>query len=163
MDLSNRPWDNGYSRPQEPGDMFESHPYHFFNPSFRLRSLATANPAGNGRNDGKHAVVINEYGWLWVNRDGTPTTLTRDLYANRARRERDAGAAIPHAGHLAGRGHGILAGASQGRRRDALHHAGLLAAPTARPATTGHKAASPSSSGSRSFTAMSATPSPRWA
>ena len=59
MDLSNRPWDNGYSRQQEPGDMFESHPYHFFG-SFRLRSLATANPQAG---DGKHAVVINEYGW----------------------------------------------------------------------------------------------------
>jgi hypothetical protein len=78
MDLSNRPWDNGYSRPQEPGDMFEAHPYHFFG-SFRLRNLATANPQPG---DGKHAVVINEYGWHWVNRDGTPTTLTRELYKN---------------------------------------------------------------------------------
>jgi hypothetical protein len=78
MDLSNRPWDNGYSRPQEPGDMFEAHPYHFFG-SFRLRSLATANPQPG---DGKHAAVINEYGWHWLNRDGTPTTLTRDLYRN---------------------------------------------------------------------------------
>ena len=78
MDLSHRPWDNGYSRPQEPGDMFEAHPYHFFG-SFRLRNLATANPQPG---DGRHAVVINEYGWHWVNRDGTPTTLTRELYAN---------------------------------------------------------------------------------
>jgi hypothetical protein len=78
MDLSNRPWDNGYSRPQEPGDMFESHPYHFFG-SFRLRSLASANPQPG---DGRHAVVINEYGWHWLNRDGTPTTLTNELYRN---------------------------------------------------------------------------------
>ena len=35
LDLSNRPWDNSYSRPQEPGDMFESHPYHFFG-NFKL-------------------------------------------------------------------------------------------------------------------------------
>ena len=27
-------------------------------------------------------MVINEYGWHWVNRDGTPTTLTRELYGN---------------------------------------------------------------------------------
>jgi hypothetical protein len=82
MDLSSRPWDDGYSRPQEPGDMFESHPYQF-NPGFRLRNLATANPVPQGGgtpNDGSHAVVINEYGWHWVNRDGTPTTLTRALY-----------------------------------------------------------------------------------
>jgi hypothetical protein len=78
MDLSHRPWDDGYNPPQEPGDMFEAHPYHFFG-SFRLRNLATANPQAG---DGKHAVVINEYGWHWVNRDGTPTTLTRELYKN---------------------------------------------------------------------------------
>jgi len=76
-DLSGRPWDNGYSRPQEPGDMLESHPYHYINPNFKPRSLATANRSPG---DGKHAVVINEYGWLWVNRDGTPTTLTRNLF-----------------------------------------------------------------------------------
>ena len=27
-------------------------------------------------------IVINEYGWLWLNRDGTPTTLTSKLYEN---------------------------------------------------------------------------------
>jgi len=33
-------------------------------------------------NDEKHAVIVNEYGWLWLNRDGTPTTLTKQLYLN---------------------------------------------------------------------------------
>ncbi len=82
LDLSQRPWDNSYNPPQEPGDVFESHPYHF-NRNFRLRDLATADPVPQGnrtRNDGKHAVIINEYGWHWLNRDGTPTTLTRDIY-----------------------------------------------------------------------------------
>jgi beta-galactosidase len=86
LDLSNRPWDNSYNYPQEPGDMFESHPYHFGGPgNFKLADLATAAqiPQGNvSHNDGKHAVVINEYGWLWLNRDGTPTTLTEQLYQN---------------------------------------------------------------------------------
>jgi hypothetical protein len=84
LDLSHRPWDNSYTEPMEPGDVFESHPYHF-NPDFRLRNLAAADPVPQGnmlRNDGKHAVIINEYGWHWVNRDGTPTTLTRDMYRN---------------------------------------------------------------------------------
>jgi hypothetical protein len=84
LDLSSRPWDNSYSPPMEPGDVFESHPYHF-NANFRLRNLATADrvPQGNAiPNDRKHAVIINEYGWHWVNRDGTPTTLTRDIYKN---------------------------------------------------------------------------------
>ncbi len=85
LDLSNRPWDNSYMPPAQPGDSHESHPYHFGDPHFRLSDLATANPVPQGNvthNDGRHAVIINEYGWLWLNRDGTPTTLTRELYAN---------------------------------------------------------------------------------
>jgi len=27
-------------------------------------------------------VIINEYGWLWLNRDGSPTELTREVYAS---------------------------------------------------------------------------------
>ena len=85
LDLSNRPWDNSYAPPQEPGDVFESHPYHFYDATYRLSKLAAADPVPQGssmHNDGKHAVVINEYGWLWLNRDGTPTTLTKQLYQN---------------------------------------------------------------------------------
>jgi hypothetical protein len=29
----------------------------------------------------KHPAVINEYGWLWLNRDGSPTRLTTNVYA----------------------------------------------------------------------------------
>lgn len=85
LDLSNRPWDNSYMPPEQPGDVLESHPYHFQNANFKLRDLAHADPVPQGnpvKNDGQHAVVINEYGWLWLNRDGSPTTLTRDLYRN---------------------------------------------------------------------------------
>ena len=85
LDLSNRPWDNSYAAPLEPGDTHESHPYHFMNSNFKLRELAKASPVPQGsaiRNDEKHPVIINEYGWLWLNRDGSPTTLTRDLYKN---------------------------------------------------------------------------------
>lgn len=85
LDLSDRPWDNSYSEPGRLTDTFESHPYHFQDPKFRLCDLATADPVPQGnaiRNDGRHPVIINEYGWLWLNRDGTPTTLTRDLYEN---------------------------------------------------------------------------------
>jgi len=28
-----------------------------------------------------HPVLINEYGWLWLNRDGSPTRLTENVYA----------------------------------------------------------------------------------
>ncbi|MCX6880531.1 MAG: SUMF1/EgtB/PvdO family nonheme iron enzyme [Verrucomicrobia bacterium] len=89
LDFFKRPWDNGFGLPDEPGDCHESHPYHFDNPNFKLADLAYADPTGdrlgNGnahRNNDTHAVVINEYGWLWLNRDGTPTTLTRKLYEN---------------------------------------------------------------------------------
>ena len=85
LDLSGRPWDNSYMPQQEPGDVLESHPYHFSNPKFKLADLATANPvpqAFGHHNDGTHAVLINEYGYLWLNRDGAPTTLTAELYKN---------------------------------------------------------------------------------
>ena len=50
-----------------------------------MANLATAElvPQGNElKNPGDSPVIINEYGWLWLNRDGTPTTLTEKLYAN---------------------------------------------------------------------------------
>jgi len=84
LDLSRRPWNNSYTPPDQLGDMIESHPYHFWDPNFKLASLATPNPILQGnagfKNDGSHAAVINEYGWLWLNRDGSPTTLTEKLY-----------------------------------------------------------------------------------
>lgn len=85
LDLSGRPWDNSYIYPQEPGDVFEVHCYHFQKADFKLASLAQADPVPQGgplHNDGKHAAILNEYGWLWLNRDGTPTTLTSNLYQN---------------------------------------------------------------------------------
>ena len=85
LDFSNRPWDNGWSAPQDPSDSFESHPYHFYDPNYKLERLAKESgvPTGNANPNGGHnAVIINEYGWLWLNRDGTPTTLTKDLYRN---------------------------------------------------------------------------------
>jgi hypothetical protein len=61
----------------------ELHPYHFQNPKFTLKDLAKAdiNPGG-GPGDTIYMKIINEYGWLWLNRDGTPTTLTKELYTN---------------------------------------------------------------------------------
>lgn len=85
LDLSNRPWDNSYSTHRAPGDVFESHPYHFQNPDFTLKDIANASviPEGNQyTNHESFPVIINEYGWLWLNRDGTPTTLTEQLYKN---------------------------------------------------------------------------------
>jgi beta-galactosidase len=85
LDLSNRPWDNSYSTHRAPNDVFESHPYHFQNADFKLKDIAKASaiPEGNQyTNYESFPVIVNEYGWLWLNRDGTPTTLAEQLYKN---------------------------------------------------------------------------------
>ena len=85
LDLSNRPWDNSYSPYRAPGDVYESHPYHFQNSDFKLQDISKSNviPEGNQfKNNESFPVIINEYGWLWLNRDGSTTTLTKDLYKN---------------------------------------------------------------------------------
>jgi hypothetical protein len=82
LDLSNRPWDNAYSAPQMPGDVSEQHVYHYnWRPGFRPKTLGKLDYSTDGAlGANKHAVIVNEYGWLWVNRDGTPTDLTDRWY-----------------------------------------------------------------------------------
>ena len=96
LDLSNRPWDNGWSSPQGPTDVYEAHPYAMFSSKesripakFRLADFAKLPPAPGLKeglpgnvfpNTGKNPVIINEYAWMWLNRDGTPTTLTAANY-----------------------------------------------------------------------------------
>ena len=85
LDLSDRSWDNSYSTLRSGSDIFESHPYHFYNAHFKFKDIAKASiiPEGNAmKNPGTYPVIINEYGWLWLNRDGSPTTLTRQLLEN---------------------------------------------------------------------------------
>lgn len=94
LDLSNRPWDNGWELPGAPGDSLESHPYLFSRAwagrkpeggkPFYLRELATVSgkpklqPAQAKCNQ---AIIINEYCWLWIDREGRPTCLTEKVYA----------------------------------------------------------------------------------
>ena len=88
LDLSNRPWANGYSVPQGPDDPYDDHPYllsDYMLPDvarhFQMTDLETmdgkkqtaAAPSG-------HAAIINEYDWLWLKRDGTPTMLTKSVF-----------------------------------------------------------------------------------
>ena len=85
LDLSHRPWDNGYGAPDDPNDEYEVHPYHNNNSHFTLKDMAKVAPKPQGwfrKNEGNNPIIINEYGWLWLNRDGTPTTLTKRSYAN---------------------------------------------------------------------------------
>ncbi|MCX6376988.1 MAG: hypothetical protein NTU88_13310, partial [Armatimonadetes bacterium] len=85
LDLSNRPWENGYNIPAGPDDPVEDHPYLFgrLGRGFEIPELErmTGAKTTNSPHPTGHAVIINEYGWLWLNRDGTPTELTKDVYA----------------------------------------------------------------------------------
>lgn len=93
LDLSRRPWDNGWGEPVDIGDADEVHPYHFiFGPiwNFRLRDLEQdpankaglliAQPFAAEKLIRRNPVIINEYGGLWLNRDGQPTKLTKRIY-----------------------------------------------------------------------------------
>ena len=84
LDLSNRPWENSYNPPEGPDDPVEDHPYEFQTmadggPPFNMTTLETPGGMAPGAPSG-HALILNEYGWLWLNRDGSPTELTKKLY-----------------------------------------------------------------------------------
>ncbi|MHC4432576.1 MAG: glycoside hydrolase family 2 protein [Planctomycetota bacterium] len=92
LDMSNRPWENGWAEPESASDCVESHPYFFirlYNPSWGGADFAgledMKNISGVPRlQDAQRKldlpIVINEYAWLWLNRDGTPTCLTANVY-----------------------------------------------------------------------------------
>ena len=81
LDLSGRPWDNGWSQPQDPGDCVEAHPYVFSWDPFRFADFGGM-PGTIGVPGGvwsvfpnvpKHAMIINEYGWGQLDREGNVT------------------------------------------------------------------------------------------
>jgi len=90
MDLSGRPWDNGYNGPQGPNDPYETHPYKFVgyfhkewsSPGdtnlFQMSDLEKG--PGHTPEFPGHAAIINEYDWLWLHRDGRPTVLTKPVF-----------------------------------------------------------------------------------
>jgi hypothetical protein len=86
LDLSGRPWENGYQQPDAPGDPYEVHPYRFGSyvfgkpPYFQMSDLDLAAQKVPDDWRSRHAAIINEYDWLWLHRDGTPTELTRKVY-----------------------------------------------------------------------------------
>jgi len=88
LDLSNRPWENGWAEPQSAHDCVESHPYlfsktFFGNEPFRFKDIANVSPVPQLRDAQKKIkvpIIINEYAWLWLNRDGTTTCLTDKVY-----------------------------------------------------------------------------------
>ncbi len=96
IDLSGRPWDNGWMPPESEEDGIECHPYLFLNPDFRLSYLNITHPDparifGEYFNEEEskdpakipnNPRIINEYSWLWIDRNGQPTTLTESVYRN---------------------------------------------------------------------------------
>lgn len=99
MDLSNRPWENGWAPPQSETDPIEAHPYLFSRfrrggePSEKgpLADFFQGSPIVPGNSASDHMppadndkyqnpIIINEYAWLWLNRNGSTTTLTDRVY-----------------------------------------------------------------------------------
>ena len=107
LDLSNRPWDNGWSAPAATTDMLESHPYLYSKYNNRDKNpeegykkelfgvVRRPDYDSYGGNDAadrlsrrfgvtytfNNPIIINEYSWLWLNRGGSTTTLTDNVYA----------------------------------------------------------------------------------
>ena len=89
LDLSGRPWENGYNAPQSAGDPCEDHPYmfigHVFQPKPPFFQMADLEKMQERKPPGPkffstHATIINEYDWLWLHRDGTPTVLSKKVF-----------------------------------------------------------------------------------
>jgi hypothetical protein len=92
LDLSNRPWENSYNAPNGADDPVEDHTYFLesvggkFDASeggkpFELSDLEWMDgTSSNPFTKSAHAKIINEYGWMWLNRDGSPTLLTEHLF-----------------------------------------------------------------------------------
>jgi hypothetical protein len=82
LDLSRRPWDNGWGAPQRPGDTSECHPYRSGHQKGLPNFAAETGIPNNGPRKGtaQPPYLINEYGWLWINRDGSLPTLTTKVY-----------------------------------------------------------------------------------
>jgi beta-galactosidase len=87
LDLSNRPWENSYNLPAGPDDPVEDHPYLYIKnwdndgEKFDIAELEGMSGTGGALSTpSAHPVLLNEYGWLWLNRDGTPTVLTPKVY-----------------------------------------------------------------------------------
>jgi hypothetical protein len=95
LDLSGRPWENGWSEPMDAADPVEAHPYLFNKymsateppEGYKKHLFDTIRRADNDASTAQgRAIVfpnpslINEYGWIWLNRDGSTTTLTDKVY-----------------------------------------------------------------------------------
>lgn len=99
LDISNRPWDNGYAPPMAPTDPIEAHPYILQNylgrkpgvygpvyPYLKDRIIPDNGPSelSPPADGGKYPnpIINNENVFFWIGRNGRPTWLTRTIYEN---------------------------------------------------------------------------------
>ncbi|MDP4238113.1 MAG: glycoside hydrolase family 2 TIM barrel-domain containing protein [Bacteroidota bacterium] len=101
LDLSNRPWDNGWASPASQSDVMETHPYLLYptyaklkegknidfpngllNYLFKEEKNASGPNFASNKPRTNNPIINNEYGWLWLNRDGSTTVLTDVIYKN---------------------------------------------------------------------------------
>ena len=82
LDLSDRQWENSYNLPAGPDDPVENHPYMANGRDFKMTDLEAMNgfDRPSARHATAHARIINEFDWLWLNRDGSPTELTGSVF-----------------------------------------------------------------------------------
>jgi hypothetical protein len=88
LDLSDRPWGNSYNEPVGPNDPVDDHPYLFFDamfdPSKSFDMVKLEGMSGLSDNSARpptgHAMIDNEYFWLQLNRDGSPTAITTSIF-----------------------------------------------------------------------------------
>jgi beta-galactosidase len=92
LDLSNRPWENSYNPPDGANDPVEDHTYFLESVGGKFDASAGGKPfelsdlewmdgtSSNPFTKSAHAKILNEYGWMWLNRDGSPTLLTEHLF-----------------------------------------------------------------------------------
>ena len=88
LDLSGRPWENGWSEPQSLSDCVEAHPYLFIRTwaggqPFRMSEMATLSGVPHLRPAQRKlpaTIIVNEYAWLCLTRDGNPTCMSKKVY-----------------------------------------------------------------------------------
>ena len=89
LDLSGRPWENGWSKPADLNDPVEDHNYLNYyarsdNPisPWNMPTYAEGSAAKgtNSFHPTANPTILNEYAWMWLNRNGEPTILSKDFY-----------------------------------------------------------------------------------
>ena len=92
VDLQGRRWENSSGHngpPPDHRDPMENHLYHFIPPNQTLtclngskipRQVLDQHDGTNGMRQAESPLIVNEYGWLWLTRDGSPTQLTFKNY-----------------------------------------------------------------------------------